>query len=124
MTREKAKKAAEVMLAYADGKEIQYYDDCFKWIDVNEPAFDWFKREYRIKQEPVVPFTFEDRNLFMGKFVRLKNNYALKRKIYIVVSCSEEFVWVGNNHGGYGYDMFLQEFEFENGSPCGKIVVE
>ena len=56
MTREEARKAAEVMLAYADGKQIEYkvrgWDE---WRPINEldtPLFDWNSTKYRIKREP------------------------------------------------------------------------
>lgn len=50
MTREEARKAAEVMLAYANGEEIERYDD-FKseWEEVTNCTFDWFTYDYRVK---------------------------------------------------------------------------
>lgn len=48
MTREEARKAAEVMLAYADGKEIEYLYNG-EWEDALNPTFDWYEEEYRIK---------------------------------------------------------------------------
>lgn len=57
MTREEARKAAEVMLAYADGKEIEY--KCHNFSDASwlktidgEPLFNWYTTDYRIKKEP------------------------------------------------------------------------
>ena len=56
MTREEARKAAEVMLAYADGKEIEYKPTGIKgiqyWNTTNgNPAFNWCENSYRIKPE-------------------------------------------------------------------------
>ena len=48
MTREEAKRAAEVMLAYADGKEIECLCDG-GWSSAFFPKFDWYNEEYRIK---------------------------------------------------------------------------
>ncbi len=51
MTKDEARKAAEVMLAYADGKEIeQQWGE--KWGINEEPKFDWGHIDYRIKPEP------------------------------------------------------------------------
>ncbi len=51
MDREKARKAAEVMLAYADGKKIeQLWGE--QWVINKEPKFDWGYSDYRIKSEP------------------------------------------------------------------------
>ena len=52
MTREEARKAAEVMMAYAEGKEIQAKGRLRdNWIDVLVPMFDWESCDYRIKPE-------------------------------------------------------------------------
>ena len=57
MTREKIKEAAEVMLAFTEGKAIQYRrrdsnDRWLNWINDCAPSFDWLAMEYRIKPEP------------------------------------------------------------------------
>lgn len=55
MTREEARKAAEVMLAYANGEEIEVlsfgeYEPC------KSPSFNWLDgrglRNYRVKPKP------------------------------------------------------------------------
>ncbi len=54
MTREEAKKAAEIMLAFAEGKEIQTLIG-EKWVDctdIGRPIeFNWYSYSYRIKPE-------------------------------------------------------------------------
>lgn len=53
MTREKARKAAEVMLAYADGKEIELFSRyAMDWIKADAPNFNWESINYRIQPEP------------------------------------------------------------------------
>ena len=52
MTREEAKKAAEVMLAFANGEKIeQYYNYEHKWLEVMSRGcdFNWLTNRYRIK---------------------------------------------------------------------------
>jgi hypothetical protein len=58
MTREEARKAAQVMLAYADGAEIEF---CFKhstrrkWSTgkaTDTYGFDWPNFKYRVKETP------------------------------------------------------------------------
>lgn len=42
------------MLAYADGKEIEYYNTCYEqWEKHSNPFFNWGTSEYRIKKEPI-----------------------------------------------------------------------
>ncbi len=53
MTREDARKAAEIMLAYADGKQVEI--KCFDnktWNTDSTPTFDWLSNDYRIKPQP------------------------------------------------------------------------
>ena len=52
MTREEARKAAEVMLAYADGKKIEFLSDD-GWTFAPNPSFSWNDEAvfYRIKPE-------------------------------------------------------------------------
>lgn len=52
MTREEARKAAEVMMAYADGKEIEIFHSGRGWKITQYPAFNWGECPYRIKPEP------------------------------------------------------------------------
>ncbi len=51
MTGEEAKKAAEVMLAYADGKQVEIRNLDDTWSEIDIPVFDWLNRSYRIKPE-------------------------------------------------------------------------
>lgn len=53
MTREEAKQAAEVMLAFANGEKIeQYYNYEHKWLEVMSRGcdFNWLTNKYRIKK--------------------------------------------------------------------------
>jgi hypothetical protein len=54
--QEKAKQQAEVMLAFANGAEIEYTvgKDCQGWIDNKTPAWDWNTYSYRVKVVPKV----------------------------------------------------------------------
>lgn len=51
MTREDARKAAEVMLAYADGKEVEVRKGD-KWFPSDTVAFNWCDFRYRVKPQP------------------------------------------------------------------------
>lgn len=53
MTREEARKKAEIMLAYANGKEIEFYNAKYKkWTSIYDPEFDSYIDCYRIKRDP------------------------------------------------------------------------
>ena len=53
MTREDARKAAEIMQAYAEGKELEVRaKGTGKWQTIDVPAFNWCDFAYRIKPQP------------------------------------------------------------------------
>ncbi|MGN1158036.1 MAG: hypothetical protein ACI4TK_17820 [Agathobacter sp.] len=52
MTREEARKNAEVMCAYSEGKAIEILLDDGTWGEMDEPDFDFIHNDYRVKKEP------------------------------------------------------------------------
>lgn len=52
MTREEAKEMLPIIQAYADGKQIQYFEECTRrWEDITAPS--WLRGiPYRVKPEP------------------------------------------------------------------------
>ena len=52
MTIEETKERIAVMQAYADGKQIQYFEECTRrWEDITAPS--WIRGiPYRVKPEP------------------------------------------------------------------------
>ena len=132
ITKEKAKELSEILKAYSEGKTIQRKSNT-GWNDLHELLGEDIKQatvkvggEYldlRIKPEPVlVSFTFEDSHLFLNKIVKGKSPHSNTRMKNIVVSCNDEFVWLGTMAVGFSYSRFLNELEFEDGSPCGKYI--
>ena len=91
MTREEARKAAEVMIAYADGKEIEFNNSSVEnnhhWEEAKYPIFNWCHSKYRVKSEPKYrPFeTKEDICDFLiyVNFVSHSYNYYLTYIFYI-----------------------------------------
>ena len=120
MTKELALKYSEVLKAYGEGKTIQaksIMDN--KWLDTTEPVFDFFRSEYRIKPEPkYIPFTFEDSKLFKDKWIYSKNDPD--KGLYRIVHTCKNYVAFNRNF--YRYETFLNNFLFEDGSSCGKLV--
>lgn len=48
-----ARRRANIMLAWADGKEVESRPrDCETWGLAPVPAWDWFGVDYRVKPEP------------------------------------------------------------------------
>ena len=78
MTREETKKAAETMLAHAEGKEIEIlvydYNGRKEWGDCKNPDWNWDSHDYRIKPQQVsIPATEEELERINRKTVWIKN---------------------------------------------------
>ncbi len=115
MTREEARKAAEVMLAYADGEQIECkYKEERSWYLRNNPAFEWYSFDYRIKDKPKYrPFKDAEecwqemqKHLPFG-WVKHKNKEHGKYTICCNVNRNCNFI-----------DNF-NEFTFADGAPFG-----
>ena len=63
MNREETREAARVMLAYADGQDVQFYCDMeHEWHDTDDPTWRWDKTRYRVKPREWWIVNFEDRD--------------------------------------------------------------
>src|SRR5699024_6197512 len=107
------------IVAFAEGRTIQAkyigIPNEGIWVDDPAPYFDNSKYEFRIKPEPkYIPFTFEDREELRGKWVRRKGvNDEL-----VIYNLSKIRV------NGCTWEQSLEEFEFLDGTPFGKLVDE
>ena len=53
MTPEETRQAAEVMLAFAEGKKIEYRNEANEnWTPITDPAWAWECSDYRIAPVP------------------------------------------------------------------------
>ena len=72
MTREQAREAAAVMLAWADGKEVEYSPQGHSiWKPNAAPCWSWSGCDYRIKPTPILrPWTADE--VPLGAWIRFK----------------------------------------------------
>lgn len=125
MTREEARKAAEVMMAYADGKEIEFLSIMDKWSIIQDPTFNWHSFNYRIKKEPTYrPFkNKEECWAEMQKhqpFGWVKTIY----KSYCLITYVKEYVLNGDDSVeidsiSYSLKEAFKQFTFVDGTPFG-----
>lgn len=123
MTREKTKKAIDVMLAYVNGEKIQVKNKNEKeWKDWEKdfyPTWNYEYFDYRIKPEKRVrPYTFEemcDAVKMHGLIVKVKSQNV----IYVIGAFDENNILYKD--GVYGtYEEFLNEYIwFDDNSQCG-----
>ena len=86
-----------------------------KEIDLYQLDKVTFQENEEIKDE-YVPFTYEDYNLLMGKWIKQKNN----KELLFIIRIYETNI--GTYIGTITYKSLLKNYEFSNGDPCGKKV--
>ena len=127
MTREEARQAAEVMMAYAEGREVEYYDvidEC--WDSSGDLGFNWFDTKYRVKPETKYrPFKdmeecwqemlkhqpFGWLKAKESKSVALIGNVYMDKEVWIV--------WTTNEKDLYSASEIFNNYVFTDGTPFG-----
>lgn len=122
MTREESKKAAEVMLAYAEGKKIEYrVRGGEEWLPINEldtPLFDWNSTEYRIKKEPTYR-PFKDKEECWQEMQKHQPfGWVINCKLYDLIT-GVDATSCGTDISDYDYEKALNIFTFADGTPFG-----
>lgn len=126
-TREKA----EVMIAFADGEEIQGAPLCVPeenrtYMNMSDPCWNWRTTIYRKKPKPKLrPYTFEELKELRGQSVCFISS---KGKIIRLIVCVEKrslrgepSVGLGNVPKNFiiGASGLLKNYIHVDGSPCG-----
>ena len=110
-TRHKA-----VILAFLEGKDVQYQMSPGEWIDDDRPAFHEHYN-YRIKPQPqLIPFDFSDAEMLIGRAVKSKDG----KIVSVITNLTIDIVWLVAER--IFYDELLSDYTFLDGTPCGKEV--
>lgn len=119
MKKEKAKELSELFKAYSEGKIIEYKSPGAECWDVdNNFGGSILAIQYRIKPEPkLVPFTFEDAEFLIGKPIRSK-----QKNVVLLIQVVYQKSIMMHGFDTISYYSLLQNWEFLDGSPCGKYV--
>lgn len=119
MRRQEAKALWPIIKAFGEGETIEYSSDGVEWSISTSPS--WAQDcMYRIKPKPkLVPFTFEDNLLFKDRWLKPKGS---EKDLFRIVKVCESWIYIENSDFPIKYDSVLNQFEFENGSPCGKYI--
>ncbi len=112
MTKEEARKAAEVMLAYADGKKIELKNIYGIWSKIDTPLFDWFHSNYRIKPEPTYR-PFKNAEECWQEMQKHQPFGWVKMKGESNYSCIVEVLDTNNFHSDFN------DYTFADGEPFG-----
>lgn len=124
MTREEAEKFLPIIQAFAEGKDIEYYNTyCKKWKLATDPTFN-MACDYRIKPKSEYrPFNSKEECWNeMNKhksFIWVKNKSTGEMTTIITLYKDNDYfdVCIGNNK--YLFDEALERFTFIDGTPFG-----
>ena len=121
MTREEARKAAEIMLAYAEGKEIEYRNHLSdKWLRSIHPKFNWEHAEYRVKKKLITYRPFKSKEECWAEMKKHQPfGWVMARGAYrqVLTICYDYICFAGLT---VKYDEAFNEAQFADGIPFGK----
>ena len=124
MTREKARKAAEVMMAYAEGKEIEFKTKTAEtWQlceEKGELFFNWQDSEYRIKKEPTYR-PFKNAKECWAEMLKHQPFGWIRNGVYyqLIRNVNNASIYVDYFVKEFNYEEALGEFIFIDGTPFG-----
>ena len=119
MTRDEARKAAEVMLAYADGKEIEVRKGD-KWFPSDTVVFNWCDFRYRIKPESKRR-PFKDAEECWQEMQKHQPFGWIKDKEdghYTLITCVDDRVCL-NAYSDWATSGVMDYYTFADGEPFG-----
>lgn len=126
MTREEARQAAEVMMAYAEGKEIELNGrsscGCQMWEETSDPTFNWYDFMYRTKTKPKYR-PFKTREECWEEMMKHQPFGWVKEisseMLYLINGISDMSIVIMENIDSFKEAMNI--YEFMDGAPFGVV---
>ena len=125
MNREEIKQFLPILVAFSEGKVIEYRQKGFKedWREVTSiPNLSFNSYDYRIKPTPKYR-PFANAEECMQEMLKHQPVGWLKQKvskvIYCIGSCDIENIYVGTTTKIHAYNKALDEFTFYDGAVFG-----
>lgn len=118
MIPEKLKDLWPLIYTWLNGGRVQI-KIISDWRDVQSISdFKNFNNEFREYSEPkLVPFTFEDAEFLIGKPIRSK-----QKNVVLLIQVVYQKSIMMHGFDTISYYSLLQNWEFLDGSPCGKYM--
>ena len=126
MTREEARQAAEVMMAYAEGKEIELNGrsscGCQMWEETSDPTFNWYDFMYRTKTKPKYR-PFKTREECWEEMMKHHPFGWVKEisseMLYLINGISDMSIVIMEDISSFKEAMNI--YEFKDGTPFGVV---
>jgi predicted dithiol-disulfide oxidoreductase (DUF899 family) len=104
----------EVILAFLEGREVQYQSPEGEWVDYDDPTFLEIYN-YRIKPQPkLIPFDFSDAEMLIGRMIKSKDG----KIVSVITDLTNIYIWLSNDCKTY--NQLLSDYTFLDGTPCGQ----
>ena len=124
MTREEARQAAEVMMAYAEGKEIELNGrsscGCQMWKETSDPTFNWYDFMYRTKTKPKYR-PFKSKEECWNEMMKHQPFGWVKEisseMLYLINGISDMSIVIMEDISSFKEAMNI--YEFKDGAPFG-----
>ena len=126
MTREEARQAAEVMMAYAEGKEIELNGrsscGCQMWKETSDPTFNWYDFMYRTKTKPKYR-PFKSKEECWNEMMKHQPFGWVKEisseMLYLINGISDMSIVIMEDISSFKEAMNI--YEFKDGAPFGVV---
>lgn len=119
------KEMIEVMQAFDRGEWIEFanigFDD---WVATEAPLWDWSSYNYRVKPKPkLVPYEsmqeFYEAMKEHGQYLKM---ICFNGYFWCPTTIESDDIWIAGVR--VTYEELIKEYEFVDGAPCGKEVME
>ena len=114
MTKEEMKSLLPIITAYTEGRTIEWYSKG-QWTTFEDGIFADAAINFRVKPEPqLVPFTFEDVEFLVGKWIKVKGTKSAAALATVNVD------GVRTYFNSITFVDLMLSHTFLDGTPCGK----
>ena len=120
------KEMIDVMQAFERGEQIEVInieDEEGEWCKVTKPIWDWLDCDYRVKpKKKYVPFESAEEFLAAqrehGFYIKMHDSV---KQLNAFVDCLG-FIFVSTLNNVLDFKEIFEQYEFLDGTPCGKEV--
>ena len=119
MTREEAKRRAELYSALANGKTIQYKADHGEWTDLKTDLMCGIAESFRYRIKPKYrPFKTQE-ECWQEMHKHPDFGWVITKNCKVIYHIDYVYNALFINNCGYSFNEMYQKYEFTDGTPFG-----
>lgn len=114
-----------VMQAYVDGVDIEWSDEgLIEWLPAPDPAWIWTRYDYRVKQDPIRPYTVYELSGMLhfrgSNEIKHKVTHQMNRITRLDFDDTKLVLCIGS-HEWITLEDLANTFTWLDGTPCGIV---